>query len=205
MPGRRRGGSPESEDLSGSSYPEPLAEGRIQVLRSLVLLAGTARCCTRRLRRRSVRRRGRLGLVPGHRDRLERQGHGLRSARRASSRSRRRRPRRSSQSEPALRSSPSTTSPTFRRQRRRRRSPASRRTSRRSRGIAPTSSSSHTTRRACRAHCERLGITVLHHDGAKSFKGAYQQIRQLGLVTGRESRAVQPHRIDENEDREDRR
>jgi iron complex transport system substrate-binding protein len=36
----------------------------------------------------------------------------------------------------------------------------------------------------------RLGITVLHHDGAKSFKGAYQQIRQLGLVTGREARAA---------------
>ena len=36
----------------------------------------------------------------------------------------------------------------------------------------------------------RLGITVLHHDGAKSFKGAYQQIRQLGLVTGREARAT---------------
>jgi iron complex transport system substrate-binding protein len=36
----------------------------------------------------------------------------------------------------------------------------------------------------------RLGITVLHQDGAKSFKGAYQQIRQLGLVTGRESRAA---------------
>jgi iron complex transport system substrate-binding protein len=36
----------------------------------------------------------------------------------------------------------------------------------------------------------RLGITVLHQDGAKSFKGAYQQIRQLGLVTGRESRAT---------------
>ncbi len=35
----------------------------------------------------------------------------------------------------------------------------------------------------------RLGITVLHQDGAKSFKGAYQQIRQLGLVTGREARA----------------
>ena len=35
----------------------------------------------------------------------------------------------------------------------------------------------------------RLGITVVHQDGAKSFKGAYQQIRQLGLVTGRESRA----------------
>ncbi len=37
----------------------------------------------------------------------------------------------------------------------------------------------------------RLGITVLHQDGAKSLKGAYQQIRQLGLVTGRESRATQ--------------
>ena len=36
----------------------------------------------------------------------------------------------------------------------------------------------------------RLGITVLHQDGAKSFKGAYQQIRQLGLVTGRETRAT---------------
>ena len=36
----------------------------------------------------------------------------------------------------------------------------------------------------------RLGITVLHQDGAKSFKGAYQQIRQLGLVTGRDARAV---------------
>jgi iron complex transport system substrate-binding protein len=30
----------------------------------------------------------------------------------------------------------------------------------------------------------RLGITVVHHDGAKTLKGAYQQIRQLGLVTG---------------------
>ena len=36
----------------------------------------------------------------------------------------------------------------------------------------------------------RLGITVLHHDGAKTFKGAYQQIRQLGLVTAREARAT---------------
>jgi cobalamin transport system substrate-binding protein len=35
----------------------------------------------------------------------------------------------------------------------------------------------------------RLGITVLHQDGAKSFKGAYQQIRQLGMVTGREGAA----------------
>jgi iron complex transport system substrate-binding protein len=36
----------------------------------------------------------------------------------------------------------------------------------------------------------RLGITVLHQDGAKSFKGAYQQIRQLGKVTGRDGSAV---------------
>jgi iron complex transport system substrate-binding protein len=36
----------------------------------------------------------------------------------------------------------------------------------------------------------RLGITVLHQDGAKSFKGAYQQIRQLGMVTGHGSAAV---------------
>ena len=36
----------------------------------------------------------------------------------------------------------------------------------------------------------RLGITVIHHDGAATFKGAYQQIRQLGLVTGREAEAT---------------
>ena len=36
----------------------------------------------------------------------------------------------------------------------------------------------------------RLGITVLHHDGAKTLPGAYQQIRQLGLVTGNEARAT---------------
>jgi iron complex transport system substrate-binding protein len=36
----------------------------------------------------------------------------------------------------------------------------------------------------------RLGITVIHHDAARSIQGAYQQIRQLGLVTGREPAAV---------------
>ena len=35
----------------------------------------------------------------------------------------------------------------------------------------------------------RLGITVLHQDGARSFKGAYQQIRQLGKVTDRDGSA----------------
>ncbi len=40
------------------------------------------------------------------------------------------------------------------------------------------------------AALKRLGITVIHQDGAKSFKGAYQQIRQLGLVTGHEAEAT---------------
>jgi iron complex transport system substrate-binding protein len=35
----------------------------------------------------------------------------------------------------------------------------------------------------------RLGIPVVHHDAVKGFKGAYQQIRQLGLVTGRRAGA----------------
>ena len=37
---------------------------------------------------------------------------------------------------------------------------------------------------------QRLGIKVIHHDGAKGFPGAYQQIRQLGLVTGHEAEAT---------------
>ena len=36
----------------------------------------------------------------------------------------------------------------------------------------------------------RLGITVVHHDGARTIRGAYQQIRQLGLVTGHEREAT---------------
>jgi iron complex transport system substrate-binding protein len=36
----------------------------------------------------------------------------------------------------------------------------------------------------------RLGITVIHHDGARTFSGAYQQIRQLGRVTGHEAEAT---------------
>ena len=34
-----------------------------------------------------------------------------------------------------------------------------------------------------------LGITVVHHDGVKTLAGAYQQIRQLGKVTGRDGSA----------------
>ncbi|MDQ3122212.1 MAG: ABC transporter substrate-binding protein, partial [Actinomycetota bacterium] len=36
----------------------------------------------------------------------------------------------------------------------------------------------------------RLGIPVILHAPATSFKGAYQQIRQLGMVTGREDAAA---------------
>jgi iron complex transport system substrate-binding protein len=36
----------------------------------------------------------------------------------------------------------------------------------------------------------RLGITVVHHDAPRTIKGAYQQIRQLGLVTGNEAGAT---------------
>ena len=35
-----------------------------------------------------------------------------------------------------------------------------------------------------------LGIKVVHHDGARTLAGAYQQIRQLGLVTGNAERAT---------------
>jgi iron complex transport system substrate-binding protein len=36
----------------------------------------------------------------------------------------------------------------------------------------------------------QLGIPVIHMDAAKTLKGAYQQIRQLGRVTGHEDEAV---------------
>jgi iron complex transport system substrate-binding protein len=36
----------------------------------------------------------------------------------------------------------------------------------------------------------RLGIPVVHHDGAATLPGAYQQIRQLGMVTGRRDGAA---------------
>jgi iron complex transport system substrate-binding protein len=36
---------------------------------------------------------------------------------------------------------------------------------------------------------EKLGIPVLHMDAARTIKGAYQQIRQLGRVTGHEAQA----------------
>jgi iron complex transport system substrate-binding protein len=40
------------------------------------------------------------------------------------------------------------------------------------------------------ASLRRLGITVLQHDAPKTLAGAYQQIRQLGLVTGHAGEAA---------------
>ncbi len=37
---------------------------------------------------------------------------------------------------------------------------------------------------------EKLGVPVVLHDAPKTFKGAYQQIRQLGLVTGQTAKAT---------------
>ena len=145
--------------------------------------------------------RSAVGRVPRHDRRLRTGRSRSRRSRGGSSRSRRRRPRRSSRSAQGRRSSPSTTSPTSRRALRRPRSQASRRTSRRSPAIGPTSSSSRTTRRGSRARSRRLGITVVHHDGAKSFKGAYQQIRQLGSSPGHEARGDEARRGHEGEDR----
>jgi iron complex transport system substrate-binding protein len=44
--------------------------------------------------------------------------------------------------------------------------------------------------RGLREALRRLGITVVHHDGARTLKGAYQQIRQLGMITGNEAGAA---------------
>ncbi len=61
------------------------------------------------------------------------------------------------------------------------------------------------TRRGSSEALGRLGSRVLHQDGAKRFKGAYQQIRQLGKVTGRDGRGCEARRGNEDEDRCDRR
>jgi iron complex transport system substrate-binding protein len=41
------------------------------------------------------------------------------------------------------------------------------------------------------AALRRLKVKVVHHDGAKTLRGAYTQMRQLGLVTGNTARATQ--------------
>ncbi len=87
----------------------------------------------------------------------------------------------------------------------RRRSRASRRTSRRSPAYRPDLVVIAYDPKGLSGALGRLGITVLHQDGAKSFKGAYQQIRQLGLVTGRDAGREARRQRHEGADREDRR
>ena len=47
---------------------------------------------------------------------------------------------------------------------------------------------------------QKLKIAVVHHDAAKSFAGAYQQIRQLGIVTDHRARGDAPRPQHEGED-----
>ncbi len=150
-PGRRRGReprvrrpaalpvsrSPRGREDSGASPACPTRRGGAR--------------CARALGRRRVRWSDENVGVPGHRRRLQRQGHRHEAAG----------PHRlavadgngdvCSRSAPGRRSSPSTTSPTTRRTRRGRPSRASRRTWRRSPRTGPISSSSRTTRRVSRA------------------------------------------------------
>ena len=191
-PGREGGGggSPESEDLPCLRHSRT-PRGREDSGASFVHLR-------RRRNRRGVhgaglggrcRARGSVG-ISGHDHHRCRQGHDPEETCAASSRSRPRRPSRSSRSAPGRRSSPSTTSPTTRRPRREPRSRASRRTSRPSPPTAPISSWPRTTRRDLSRALGRLGIPVVLHAPASNFKGAYQQIRQLGMVTGRDAAAA---------------
>ncbi len=193
-PGREGGGegSPESEDLPPPDNIEPLAEGRIRVptpVRSRHRLRG-ARWARRNRRQRLDHGRTSHAGIPRHGHGRERQGHDLAGAAahrlalghrdRVAVRDRRR----------LARWSPSTTSRTTRRAPRRRRSPASRRTSRRSSPTGPISSSRPYDPKGLVDALGRLGIPVLVHNAAATLPGAYQQIRQLGLVTGKRAGAA---------------
>ncbi len=68
----------------------------------------------------------------------------------------------------------------------------------------PTSSSSRTTRRGSSARSTGSGSRWSSTTPASNFPGAYQQIRQLGLVTGRDAAAPRVDRPDEDADRRDR-
>jgi iron complex transport system substrate-binding protein len=183
------GGSPESEDLSSSSYPEPLEEGRLQVLRSFVLLAGAVVAAL------VVAVAGASGgeSSPGSFPVTVIASNGKVTIAARPSR--------------IVSLSPTATETLFA-------IGASSQVvavddqSDYPKNAPQTSLSGFTPNveaiaayrpdlvviaydpKGLSGALQRLGITVLHQDGAKSFKGAYQQIRQLGLVTGREPAAV---------------
>ncbi len=80
-PGRRRGREPRVRRPVVLPITEPLAEGRIQVLRSFVHLAGAALAALAVAVSGASAGVDRPERVPGHRDRLQREGHGLEAAR----------------------------------------------------------------------------------------------------------------------------
>ena len=141
------------------------------MLRSSLLVAATVAGGARPQRLRRRRWPDRAGGVPRHDRHARRQGHDQEEADAASSRSRRPRPRRCSRSAPASRSSPSTTSPTTRRAR-----PKTTLS-----GFTPNVEAIAAHRpdlvviaydsKGLSGALRSLGITVVHHDGAKHVQG----------------------------------
>jgi iron complex transport system substrate-binding protein len=181
------GGSPESEDLSRSGSPIPLAEGRIQVLRSPALIAGSAVAALALLvssaggasrpasfpvtvvasnGKVTVRKQPRriVSLSPSATETLFAVGAGSQVV------------AVDDQSD-FPKSAPRTSLS----------------------GFIPNVEAIAAYRpdlvviaydpKGLSSALGKLGITVLHQDGPRTFAGAYQQIRQLGLVTGHEAQA----------------
>ncbi len=83
--------------------------------------------------------------------------------------------------------------------------PASRRTSKRSPATNPTSWSSPTTPTSSPAQLETLGIDVLGGPSAATLDDTYDQIEQLGALTGHVGEAAELVRPDADRHRRDRR
>jgi iron complex transport system substrate-binding protein len=183
------GGSPESEDLSSSSYPEPLEEGRLQVLRSFVLLAGAVVAALVvvvagasgdgsspasfpvtvvasngkvTVSKRPVRI---VSLSPTATESLFAIGAGSQVVAVDD---------RSDFPKSAPKTSLSGYTPNVEA----------------IAGYRPDLVVFSYDSKGLGDALKRLGVTAMQHDAAKSFKGAYQQIRQLGMVTGHEAGAA---------------
>ena len=182
--GRRRRGSPESEDLPPAvgDTIEPLAEGRIRVQASPRRPRGAPRRCSPARPARRQRRPAAHRLAVADGDRVA-----VRDRRRPAGR-RGRRPVRLPDAA-----------------HRARRSPASPRTWRRSPATSPTSSSSRTTRTASSPTLRGLGIRVLVQDAAKTIAEAYAQIVAARQDHGPRETGGHARRADEEADRRARR
>ena len=196
-PGRRRGREPRvRRPVVLLHNPDPLEEGRIQVLRSFLVLAGAAvaalalavagasggcwrsdcvPCHRRRLQRQGDRDEAaephRLALTDGYRD-------ALRDRRRAAG-SRGRRPVRLPEERAEDRALG-----LHAERRGDRRIPARPRRHR----VRPEGARPRRSGDSASPSCTRTA--------RRRFKGAYQQIRQLGKVTGRDGRAVEARRAE---------